>query len=425
MILFWSIAAAMIALAMAFVVPPLLRKRAQTGVSQDALNLSVIKQQLAELDADLANGTLDQSQYDAARKDLEIELLSDVSADDGAANSATEKSGRSALAVAGIGIPLLTIALYQTIGNQEIIPLLARGDEHPASDPTQGLPPMEDLVAKLAARLEQEPDNVEGWIMLGRSYMAMGQAARALQSYETAYRMAPDNTALLLNYAEALAKMRGNRFAGRPAELIEKAVELEPTNPNGLWMMGLVHYERGAFSKAVESWQRLARMMPADSEDADALAAYIQEARLRGAPETGRARVTAGPAESDDRTPSEPASGSAGTIKVSVSLAPELADRVEAEDRLFIFARAVQGPPMPLAAARRQVKDLPVELTLDDSMAMMPQLVLSSFPQVTVGARISKSGNALPQSGDLQGEVSPVAPGREGVVKILINSVRP
>ncbi len=424
MTLFWSIAVAMIALAMAFVVPPFLRKRAQTGVSQDALNLSVIKQQLAELDADLANGTLDQSQYEAARKDLEIELLSDVSPDEGAANSATEKSGRSALAVAGIGIPLLTLALYQTLGNQEIIPLLAQGNEHPASDPTQGLPPMEELVAKLAARLQQEPDNLDGWIMLGRSYMAMGQEAQALQSYETAYRMAPENTALLLNYAEALAKMHGNRFAGRAAELIEKAVELEPTNANGLWMMGLVHYERGAFSKAVESWQRLARMMPADSEDAEALAAYIEEAMLRVAAEGAPTRAAADAPAPDASGQSSATAGSRGAIKVSVSLAPELADRAEAEDRVFIFARALQGPPMPLAAARKRVKDLPLDLILDDSMAMMPQLVLSSFPQVLVGARISKSGNALPQAGDLQGEVSPVAPGQEAVVNIVIDSVR-
>ena len=207
--------------------------------------------------------------------------------------------------------------------------------------------------------------------------------------------------------------------------MIEKVVELEPNDPNGLWMMGLVHYEREAFSQAVASWQRLARMMPADSEDAQALAAYIEEARIRGAAETGRARIAAVPAASSEQAPSTTAPTTGGGIKVSVSLAPELADKVSAEDRVFIFARAVQGPPMPLAAARKQVKDLPVDITLDDSMAMMPQLVLSSFPQVTVGARISKSGNALPQAGDLQGEVSPVAPGHQDAVKIVIDSIRP
>jgi cytochrome c-type biogenesis protein CcmH len=431
MTLFWTIAAGMMVLALAFVVPPFLRKRAQPGISQDALNLSVIKQQLAELETDLSNGALDQDQYEAARKDLEIELLSDISADNGASRKPAEKSGRSALAVAGIGIPLLAIGLYQAIGNQEIIPLLARAadqarsDHATSADPTRGLPPMEELVEKLAERLEQEPDNIEGWIMLGRSHMAMGQVEQALKSYETAYRLAPDDPSLLLNYAEALAKMQDNRLSGRPAEMIEKAVEIEPRNPNGLWMMGLVHYERGTFSKAIQSWQRLTLLLPADGEDAAAVAAYIEEARSRAAPDTSPPRVAAAAVPSASAGQAKAVSESQGGIKVSVSLHPEFQDKVNAEDRVFIFARALQGPPMPLAAVRKQVKDLPVSLTLDDSMAMMPQLVLSAFPQVVVGARISKSGNAIPRTGDLQGEVSPIEPGRQAVVEIVINAIRP
>lgn len=431
MTLFWTIAAGMMVLALAFVAPPFVRKRARAGVSQDALNLSVIKQQLAELETDLSNGALDEDQYDAARKDLEIELLSDISADNGAHKQPAEKSGRSALAVAGIGIPLLTVALYQAIGNQEIIPLLAHAADQGQSnhatsaDPTGGLPPMEELVAKLAERLEQEPDNIQGWIMLGRSYMAMGQVEQALKSYETAYRLAPDDPSLLLNYAEALAKMHGNRLSGRPAEMIEKAVEIEPGNPNGLWMMGLVHDERGAFSKAIESWERLTLLLPADGEDAAAVAAYIEEARSRAGPDTSLPRVAAEAIPSESAGQAKAVSESQGGIKVTVSLDPELQNKVNGEDRVFIFARALQGPPMPLAAVRKQVRDLPISLTLDDSMAMMPQLVLSAFPQVVVGARISKSGNAIPQPGDLQGEVSPIEPGRQAVVEIVINSIRP
>jgi cytochrome c-type biogenesis protein CcmH len=426
---FWLVAAGLIALAMLFFIPTLLRKRPTEDISSNELNIAVIKQQLAELDADLESGELDQEHYAASRQDLEKELLDDTS-DNDSTLTGNPKAGRFAIAVLLLAIPAMAIPLYLTLGAPGIIPRLAEMPaESSPSDPAaagheapgQGMASMIDLVEKLAQRLEQEPNNPDGWKMLGRSYVALNRFADALQAYEKAYQLDPNDSDLLLGYATVLAQTNNNDFTGRPAELIAKAAELDPQNPNILWLRGISHFQAGEYPQAVQLWEQVLAQLEPGSEEAMSVAEYLREARSM-LPSAGS---TVTPSASVQEPPA-PAQGAAGgSIQVEVRLDPALRDKVQASDRVFIFARALQGPPMPLAAVRRQVKDLPVTLVLDDGMAMMPQLVLSNFDQVVVGARISKSGEAKPQSGDLQGEVSPVKPGQEGTIQLVVNSIVP
>jgi cytochrome c-type biogenesis protein CcmH len=301
------------------------------------------------------------------------------------------------------------------------------------------LPPMDELVKGLAAKLEQNPDNLPGWLMLGRSYVSLNQPDGALYAYERAYKLAPENPDVLLGYAQALVKSGREELTGRPAELISEAHKRAPQNQTALWMMGLVSFEHQDFAQTVSYWQQLAAQIPAESQEHQQLAEYIEQARSRMAPgstptpagpqpspavaETQTAQSVASP--TGPEAAGQPAAPAGAALTVKVSLDPALADQVQPEDRVFVFARAVSGPPMPLAAVSKQVRDLPLQLTLDDSMAMMPQMKLSAFPEVLVGARISKTGNAMPQSGDLQGEVSPVNSGQAAVVQVVINSIRP
>lgn len=427
---FWIIAAGLIILAMAFLLPPLFRRSRGPDVDADELNLAVIKQQLSELKNDLDAGELDQAYYDAARRDLEKELLEDVSPDDEIIKEGNPKAGRWVIPLSALLIPIVAIPIYLKFGSPQIIEQLAQApvqqqrtrDEagHSASGPNN-MGDMVQMVEHLAQRLKQEPNNPEGWAMLGRSYIALNRFSDALNAYEKAYKLMPNNPDLLLGYATTMARVNNNQFTGRPAELINEAMKLSPQDPNVLWLKGITHFQAGEPVQAIQVWEQVLAMLEPGSEEALSVSEYIREAKaqLPAGSTVAAAPVAAAQAGT------QPAADSGKSIRVTVDLDPALRDKVQASDRVFIFARALTGPPMPLAAARHQVKDLPLTVVLDDSMAMMPQLTLSKFPEVLIGARVSKSGDPIPKSGDLQGEVSPVKPGQKETVTLVVNTIVP
>lgn len=427
MTLFWTIAAGLVVLATSFVIPPLLRFKPKEEASSDDLNLKVIKQQLIELKIDLDSGDLDQEQYDNARHDLEKELLADMgSGEDGRAGEV--KSGRWAMVAIPIALPVIALPLYLYLGTPDIIPRIgeaattaqAQGSDHTAPD--QGMADMTGLVEKLAERMEKDPGNPEGWKMLGRSYMAINRLDDSIKAYERAYQLDPQDVDTLLGYASSLAKKNNNAFYGLPAQLIDMAYNLEPDNTNIHWLKGNAHYQEGKFAKAVAYWEKVFATLQPGSEEAAVVSEYLKDARSRvpeGAviPEISSTTAT--------QAPSAPKAAAAGKIRVEVTLDPALRDKVKDTDKVFIFARATQGPRMPLAAVRRQVQDLPVTIVLDDRMAMAAELVLSNYSEVMVEARVSKSGDPVPQSGDIEGRVGPIKPGQEETVQISINTVHP
>jgi len=428
MILFVLFAAGLLVLALLFILPPILRQRRDSGaVDENQANLAIFRQQLAELDADLATDALDQGHYDSARHDLEKGLLLDL-------NEATRplvapKSGRWAAPLLVVVVPLLAVGLYLWVGDYRAMEPLPSGSNLAQADHAD-MPSMEVLVARLAARMQTRPDDLQGWVMLGRSALALGQGAQAVAAYAQANRLAPREPDVLLAYAEALAQVAKGDLTGKPAELIRAALGIAPTHPGALWMMGLVDLQSGAPAQAVARWTRLQAQISPDGEDAKTLRRFITEARQQAGmtPESAVTPVAeAAPAQA--AAPASPKEATDATanlaIQVQVTLGTGMQGRFAPDDTLFVFAHALKGPPMPLAVQRMQARDLPVTLTLDDRMAMAPQMRLSNFPQVRVGARISRSGNALPQSGDLQGEVEPVTPGQTEPVRLVINEVRP
>jgi cytochrome c-type biogenesis protein CcmH len=324
--------------------------------------------------------------------------------------------------VLAIAVPAVAIGLYRMLGNAEIIPRLETLSHAstPADQAKGDLPPMEVLVERLAEKLAQNPDNLEGWLMLGRSYSATGQTEKALAAYGRAYQLAPREPEVMLTYAEALAVSNDNQLSGEPERLVAAALETAPNNPNALWLSGVAALQRGEREAAVRHWEALYALLPADGEDAENLRGFIAQAR--GEPAPGQAPVGSAPPAS---APSTAKQAPAASVRVEVSLAEPLRARVKPEDAVFVYAKALQGPPMPLAVHRAQARDLPLAVTLDDSLAITPQLKLSSFPQVSVGARVSPSGNAIAQPGDLEGEQSPVAPGQAKPIRVTIDRVRP
>jgi cytochrome c-type biogenesis protein CcmH len=415
MTVFWSLAAVMVMVALLFVLPPLLRNRERSAISRDDLNTEVIRSQLAELDTDLHAGKLDQSQYAAARTDLEQELLFDLATPDHAQRQ--PRSGRWAVLLIVPALPLCAVLLYQQLGSVELIDRLQQASSsqsQPAPQQSQQNASIDEMVDTLAARLQQQPDDLKGWVMLARSYTILKRYSQAGLAYKNVLRLGGENADLLADYADAMVMTNGGTFTDESGALLIRALQLDPGNIKGLWLAGHWKNQSGAYADAINYWQQAAAQLPPDSKDAAVITQQISQLQQQSG-------ISPAPVVTADSTATT-SSVSGATLTVNVTLAPELARVAAAEDTVFIFARATQGPRMPLAIVRKQVSDLPVTVTLDDSQAMMPAMQLSKFEQVVVGARISKSGNAMPQNGDLQGSVSAVATATKETVEIIINS---
>ncbi|MGB7931603.1 MAG: c-type cytochrome biogenesis protein CcmI [Gammaproteobacteria bacterium] len=430
MSVFWGLATIMIIIALLFTVPWLLRaertpKKARPDL--DTLNTEIIKAQLAELDTDLRMGRLDENQYAAARHDLERELLDDLSPAGAPATVKPARGGQWVVVLLVVAIPLMAVALYQQLGSKQIITLLEQGSAATATSGTPGQHEMgehslEQMVNVLAERLKDKPDDLRGWILLARSYETLNRYPDALGAYRNARRLSGDNPEVLADYADALVMANGGRFNDEAGEALQRAVEAEPNNVKALWLIGHWKNQQGSYTEAIDYWQRAAALLPAGSQDTVIIARQISQLqqRLGITPTTTVAVATPSPAVA----PPTAGGGTAAAgqaITVTVALDPALTAQAAPESTVFIFARAVQGPRMPLAIIRRQVKDLPVTVTLDDSLAMSPAMTLSKFDQVTIGARVSASGNAMPQSGDLEGSQSPVSVTSPGTVAVTID----
>ena len=400
MMLFWSIGALVAAAALVLVLRPLIAAP-RRGASRSDLNVSVYRDQLRELEADLGAGTLAREDYERSRAEIERRLLADVGAEGRLDPVARAWNPRAALVVA-VAVPALALGVYLLVGNPDALDPRLRQSQ-------VGMPEIEKMVQRLADRLEQNPEDLEGWKMLGKSYSVMGRFAEASNAYAKAAARAPRDPQLLADLADALAMARGQKMKGEPEELVLRALQLDPKNLKALALAGTAAYERQDFAGAAAYWERMLPLVPRDSEDARTIATNVAEAKALA----GGASV---PAEGK-------AAAQAGALRGTVKLSPQLASRVSPGDTVFIFARAAQGPPMPVAVLRRKAGDLPVDFALDDSMAMAGRK-LSDFQSVVVGARVSKSGNATPQPGDLQGASPPVANGADGVAVTIDKVVR-
>ncbi|MBI5431080.1 MAG: c-type cytochrome biogenesis protein CcmI [Nitrosomonadales bacterium] len=265
----------------------------------------------------------------------------------------------------------------------------------------------------LAARLKLNPDDGKGWAMLARTYAITGRYTEAVDAYEKAARLIQTDAVLLVDYADVLAMLNGKRMQGKPLELIRQALKIDPNNIKGLALMGTAAFQDGDYVRAEEYWNKLLPVLPPDSPLTGQIKAGIADAHALA---TGKSA----PKPSSAGKPGSSGAQIAGVVKLS----PALRDRVAPSDTVFVFAKAVSGSPMPIAVMRARVRDLPLKFVLDDSMAMMPAVKLSDHGNVTVSAKISRTGNATQQSGDLKGEISPVRMGADNV-QIIIDSVVP
>lgn len=404
MVLFWIIVAVFVLLALAFVIPPLLKKQAITVTQR--MNVAVYKQQLHEL----AEEALTPEHYHQAKQELDSHLLQELSPE---TQLSYPVRGRwASVIVVVIIVPSLAVSLYLTLGTPQQLTL--------PQVVTETTPSLEDAVNKLATRLQKHPEDQEGWHMLARSYAVMKNYEAAAQAYNKVLALTDEpNAQLLTDFAETLALASQGNLAGQPTLLLKTALEAEPNYQKALWLLGFALAQKQNFQAAIGYWQRFLEQVPEEEQETRKMVHnYIQEAQAQ----------LASPAptlEADNTSETQSTEETQSKITVHVALAPELHAQVAPTDTVFIYARALKGSAVPLALAKTSVDALPTTVTLDDSMAMVPTMHLSAFDEVVVLARVSSSGQAAITSGDLQGQVAPVTVGSPKTIEVTINEVVP
>lgn len=383
-------AALLLATTLALLLRPWWRRGRGAAGSRQALNATIYRDQLAELGRDRSSGQLGEADYLEARGEMQRRLLEDTAEADGAV--AADPRSRLTLAALLVVVPLAAAGLYTWLGSPAALDRMARKDFSKAD--------IEQMVGGLAARLEQEPDNLQGWVMLARSYKAMRRFDEAERAYEKGISLVQQDPQLLADYADLLGTKAGGNLDGRPEQLIAQALLLDPNHMQSLWLAGTAAFTRKDFAKAAGYWERAQRQLEPGSEDAQMLASIIAEARQKQG--IGK-------------------SAAVGAISGKVELAAAVQAQASPSDTVFVLARDASSP-MPLAVRRARVADLPLEFRLDDTDALTPERALSSAKSVSVEARVSKSGNATPQPGDLRGQLGAVKPGAKGL-RLRIDTV--
>ena len=381
-------------------------------------DITTLRVQLQRLKALHQEGSLDAKAYGTAKAPLERKLLDSVLA---APAPAPPRPNRNLIALLAVAVVAVAGGGYLWKGSPGAPSASTPGATRSAAATEDGVaPPHSDndndneqqfvaAVAQLAQKLKTQPDNAEGWAMLARSYSRLGRHAEAVPAYEKAVALRGDDARLLADYADTLAVQNDRSLTGAPMKLVERALKIDPDSPKALALAGTDAFERKDYTVAVRYWEKLARGMPADSALMPELQSSIAQARQQGGMPKAATPFAAG----------------ASTLQGSVRLSLAMAKLAAPTDTVFIFARAAEGPRMPLAILRMQVKDLPLKFTLDDSTAMSPATRLSQHARVVVSARVSKSGQATPAPGDLVGQSAPVANAGAGVDIEINELVKP
>ena len=400
-------AACLAALAVWMLLPA--RRPALANAGTQPAHLGILGEQLAALDREHAEGLIDAPQHRAARSELQRRVLDESVTDDIAIG--VSRSPKTLLLV-GLAVPLFAVALYAAIGNPAGLnaqPSPATAQAAPDAEVTPEA--VQAMLVTLAQRLEKPSANptadLQGWTMLARSYAALQRFADADRAFARAIALAPNDAQLLADRADVLAVLQGQRTAGEPDQLIAKALQLDPKNLKALALAGSAAFERKDFTAARNYWQQARALAPEGGEFAVGLDRSLIAVR-----------------DASGEAATAPAVVTAARITGRVSLASPLTAKAAPTDTVFVFARAAEGPRMPLAIVRRTVADLPFDFTLDDSLAMSPQTKLSGAARVIVGARISRSGNAMPQPGDLRGESAAIGT-RSDNLQLVIDTAQP
>ena len=368
-------------------------KKPVTQASQANANAKVYRDQILDLDREHDSGHISDEEWQQSRDELSLRLLEDTSAvDDPAAK--TEKPAIWTAVVLAVALPLGSMGMYMWVGQPEALNPLAlkTPDQVDPKDLTK-------MAQTLAEKLQDKPDNLQGWVMLGRTYRTLENFDAALRAYDSALKLSDDDD-LKLERIEVIAMQRQGQFEGEPWNVIREVLQRDPQHFGALLTAGSASYAEGKFADALKYWEQARKPLDANNPDLQGLESAIA---------TVRERLGMPPAKAT------PAATSGLNVTGQVSLSAALKSKASPNDVVFIYATPANGDRMPLAIFKTTVSQLPFNFTLDDSTAMAPDRKLSAAGEVMVKVRVTKSGNAMPQSGDLSGSLGPVKVGAKGL----------
>jgi cytochrome c-type biogenesis protein CcmH len=409
---FWATAALLLAGALMFVLPPLVRRgsAAHDGPSP----LAVYREQRVQSEAELAQGLITPAQHAQVLEELQVRVIDELGDPPAPAATPAHRRALASMLAVALLVPAGALALYGVLGQPAALaPAAAKAAGGGDAPHAMSREDMEAMVETLAEKLRKNPNDADGWHMLARSYVSFGRLPEAAQAYDHASKLSPNDPQILADYADTLAMVNGRNLEGPPMQLVNAALKIAPTHAKSLALAGTAAFDRGEFEAAAAYWQKLYATLPADSEQARGVATNIAQAQAAaGKPGADAPRAAAAAADSN------------AVISGTVTLSDALKGQVAPGSVLFVYARAVQGPRMPIAILRVPAAQLPYAFKLDDTLAMSPQFKLSGQSDVTLVARISRSGQAMEQPGDLLGTLGPVKVGAQGMKLVITQALQ-
>ncbi|MBT6349497.1 MAG: c-type cytochrome biogenesis protein CcmI [Proteobacteria bacterium] len=395
-ILLWLTASILALLAVGIVMPALLRVSRPGDIERTQVNVAIARERERELRKELDEGILSDSEFDAARRELEHGLAIDL---EGEPHATPDKATSPVLAVAVSAVlPILALGLYIFLGS----PNLPEHPGMPATSDVTGQDPPADvgvMLAQLKARLVDEPNDIRGWTLLGNALMSTGEYAKAVPAYRRLVALQPGNAERLVRLADALAMSRNGVLTGEPEELIQQALMLSPGHPQGLWLAGIAAEQRGAYADALVIFNRLLPLVSDQPEVLTEVRALISR--------------TTTALEGDSLTQTD-------SLRILVSVDADLVSTITPEDTLFVYARVPNGPPMPVAVRKLKAQPLPREVVLSDQNLMLAGASIGSYPELEIGAHISRSGTVQKAPGDLLGLSEPFEPEKITQITVVI-----
>ena len=426
MILFFISIAVLVIAVLALLLPVFSRDVGHAEPNRTDINVGIARAQSQELQQRLEAGEISADDYTDEKARLEATLARDIEKEEQTAPASA--SGQWMFWPVAGAIPIAAGAIYLTLGAPQALdpqahvrpPQQATAPQQ--QTPTQAAPPIEEIIAGIQQRLEVEPDDAEAWFMLGRAHLTVGDYQDAASALRKSVEIDDSNVNVRIRLADAIALVQNRSLAGEPTDILKSVLEEEPEHPQGLWLYGMALNEVGESAEAIEVWNRLLPLLASDPRSQGEVERLIASAA---------AQLPAGEgAQAASPTVPQPTDSSAGDrnagVEVVVDVQPGLADDLSPDTPVFVYAKAFNGPPMPLAVVKRSLADLPLTLTLTDAQAMVENMNISAFEEVIVGARISKSGNPVGQSGDLYFETGSVnKAGLTAPVQITISESLP
>ncbi len=438
-ITFWILMILMLLLAIGLLVYPLLKTRQQTSLAYKDSNLKINDEKIKELDLDLKEGRIDQDFYKAAREELDRELLIDIPAESketvSLQNVDAARSHSTLALVIAVFVPVLVLLIYLDLGMPETSEQSFAANAQPAQK--EEVPSIDEMARQLEERLSKDGGTVEDWIMLGRAHKFLGDNGQAAKAFAVALEQDENNAQLMLETAEVLALDNNRVFADDARALVLKAHALEPDNANTLWFAGVAEYQYENYHEAIAHLTKLLPAVTGEEEIANSIKAIVIKSRQaliaagEEVPELEMLLAQHGQPAKAEKTEmaavSQPSvnDSSVASLQVSVNVSDQIRARFKASDVVFVYAKAKQGPRMPLAAQRVTLSDLPITILLDDSMAMVEGMNMSAFNELVVSARVSRSGSAIAQSGDYIGQRDVSGDGMNGAISIEIDRAVP